>query len=130
MVVRAAAVWLALLAAAVLNGAFRVGVLNPRYGEGVGHVMSTLLLCVLISLLSWAAIGWIHPTTVVQAGAVGVLWLVMTLVFEFSFGRGVAHETWTELLADYNVLGGRIWLLVLLTTTAAPYLAGRLRGLL
>jgi hypothetical protein len=129
MIVRAVMIWFALLAIAVLNGTFRVAVLVPRYGEGVGHVISTLLLCVLITLLSWAAIGWVHPTTPAQAAAVGALWLVLTLVFELGFGHFVAHKTWPELLADYNILGGRIWLLVLLTTTAAPYLLGRLRGL-
>ncbi|HEX5719712.1 MAG TPA: hypothetical protein VF179_26390 [Thermoanaerobaculia bacterium] len=122
-------IWVTLLATAVLNGTFRVAVLVPRYGEGAGHVISTLLLCVLITLLSWAAIGWVHPATAAQAAAVGVLWLALTVVFEFGFGRFVAHKTWAELLADYNVLGGRIWVLVLLTTMAAPYLGARLRGL-
>ncbi|MES1240780.1 MAG: hypothetical protein ABUT39_04100 [Acidobacteriota bacterium] len=129
MVVRAVVIWLALLAAAVLNGTFRVAILVPRYGDAAGHIASTLMLCALIALLSWAAIGWVHPDTAAQAAAVGILWLALTLAFEFGFGHIVAHKTWAELLADYNVLGGRIWLLVLLTTTAAPWLAGRLRGL-
>lgn len=129
MIVRAVVIWLCLLVAAVLNGTFRVAFLIPRYGDAAGHVASTLMLCVLIVLLSWATIGWIHPATAAQAAAVGVLWLALTLVFEFGFGRFVGHKTWTELLADYNVLGGRIWVLVLLTTMAAPYLGARLRGL-
>lgn len=129
MIVRAVVIWLALLATAVLNGIFRVAVLVPRYGETAGHVVSTLVLCVLIVLLSWAAIGWVHPATAAHAAAVGVLWLALTLVFEFGFGRFVAHKTWSELLADYNVLSGRIWVLVLLTTMAGPYLGARLRGL-
>lgn len=129
LIVRAVVIWLVLLAAAVLNGTFRVTVLIPRYGEGAGHVISTLLLCALIALLSWAAVGWVHPTTAAQAAAVGFLWLALTLVFEFGFGHFVAHKPWAELLTDYNVLSGRIWLLVLLMTAAAPWLAGRLRGL-
>jgi hypothetical protein len=86
-----------------------------------------LILCGLIALLSWTTIGWIHPTTAGQAGAVGVLWLALTLAFEFGFGHFVEHQTWTELLADYDVFGGRIWVLVLLTTTTAPYFAARAR---
>ena len=129
MIVRAVVIWFALLAVAVLNGTFRVAVLVPRLGDAAGHVVSTLMLCGLIALLSWAAIGWVHPATPAQAAAVGALWLVLTLVFEFGFGHFVAHKSWTELLADYDVLGGRIWPLVLVTTAAAPYLMGRLRGL-
>jgi hypothetical protein len=129
MIVRAVVIWFALLVIAVLNGTFRVAVLIPRFGEAAGHVMSTLMLCVLIGLLSWAMIGWIHPASPAQAATVGVLWLVLTLLFEFGFGHFVAHKPWTELLADYDVLRGRIWLLVLVTTSAAPYVTGRLRGL-
>jgi len=127
MIVRV--IWFALLVIAVLNGTFRVAVLVPRLGDAMGHVVSTLMLCVLIVVLSWATIGWVHPATPAQAIAVGVLWLVLTLVFEFGFGHFVAHKTWPELLADYNLLGGRIWPLVLLTTMASPYLLGRFRGL-
>jgi hypothetical protein len=58
---------------------------------------------------------------------IGLGWLVLTLVFEFSFGllRGVLP---TEILAAYTFKGGNIWPLVLLVTAAAPWLAAKLRG--
>ncbi|HII01788.1 TPA: hypothetical protein HA351_09125 [Methanosarcinaceae archaeon] len=31
---------------------------------------------------------------------------------------------WDRLLADYNILKGRVWILVLLTTFLAPWLVG------
>ena len=33
------------------------------------------------------------------------------------------RHAWNELLADYNLLNGRLWLLVLVTTLVAPRLA-------
>jgi hypothetical protein len=36
---------------------------------------------------------------------------------------------WAELFADYNVLRGRVWLFVLVTTALAPFVAGRAHGL-
>ena len=129
MIVRALIVWFAMVAVAIANGTFRVAVLNPRLGEGWGHIASTLLLCLLIALLTWATIGWIAPVSQASAVAVGLLWVLLTVGFEFGFGHWVAHKSWAELLADYNVFRGRVWLLVLLVTGSAPYLAARLRGL-
>jgi hypothetical protein len=55
---------------------------------------------------------------------VGLFWLVLTVTFEFLFGRYVAGASWEALLADYDVLRGRLWPLVLLTTLLAPSLWG------
>ena len=44
-----------------------------------------------------------------QAWIIGLSWVVVTLGFEFGFGRLVAGLTWSELLADYDVSAGRIW---------------------
>lgn len=129
MVVRALAVWLVLLAAAIANGSFRVAVLIPRFGEKAGHVVSTNMLCVEIMLLSWLTIRWIAPPTPARAALIGGSWVALTLLFEFGFGHYLAHKPWSELLADYDVLHGRIWILVLIATAVSPWLTGRTRGL-
>ena len=50
----------------------------------------------------------------------------LTVAFEFGLGysRGLS---WNEMLADYNILAGRLWLLVPVTLLASPALAFRLR---
>jgi hypothetical protein len=119
-----------MLAVAIGNGAARVALLNPMLGDAAGHVASTILLCALIGALTWAAIGWIGPSSAVGAGVIGALWTALTVGFEFSFGRFVTHTPWAALLADYDVTRGRIWILVLATTSIAPYLAARARHLI
>jgi hypothetical protein len=59
--------------------------------------------------------------------AVGLLWLVLTVAFESLLGHYVSGATWETQLADYNILRGRLWPLVLLTTFLAPWLCGHLR---
>jgi hypothetical protein len=130
MLRRALVVWLAMVGLAVVNGAFRVGVLEPRMGEAAAHVVSTGLLCGVILLLAWLAIDWVAPRGARSALAIGVLWIGCTVAFEFGFGHYVTRKSWSELLADYDLAHGRVWLFVLLTTGAAPYLAGRWRRLL
>jgi len=55
-----------------------------------------------------------------EALRVGAAWLVLTIAFEFGFGRGVAHTSWEELLADYDVRRGRLWPLVLIWIALGP----------
>jgi len=113
----------------VVNGAAREAWLIPRIGASAGHAVSSLSLSALIFLLSWVAIGWINPVTAREAFLIGLVWLALTLAFEFLAGHYVFRTPWNELLADYDVLSGRIWVLVLLTTTLAPLLTANMRHL-
>jgi hypothetical protein len=129
VLIRALLAWLVLLALAVVNGAAREAWLIPRIGASAGHAVSSLSLSALIFLLSWVAIGWINPVTAREAFLIGLVWLALTLAFEFLAGHYVFRTPWNELLADYDVLSGRIWVLVLLTTTLAPLLTANMRHL-
>jgi len=55
-----------------------------------------------------------------DALAVGGGWLALTMAFEFAFGRGVAHQSWRALLADYDLRAGRLWPLVLAWIAVGP----------
>ena len=130
VIVRALVVWVGMLLIAIANGTFRVGVLELRMVEAAAHATSTIMLCFLILVYTWTTISWIAPQSFLQAIAVGILWVVLTVGFEFGFGLFVADRPWPELLAEYNVLQGRVWALVLITIAFAPYLTARLQRLL
>lgn len=130
MILRALAVWLLLLILAVLNGGLRDTQLSPRLGDTVGRGISTLLLCGLIVLATWLTIGWIRPGGSREALAVGALWVALTLAFEFGVGHYGFGKPWPELLADYDLSRGRIWITVLVVTLLAPWWTARSRGLL
>ncbi|MEW6447103.1 MAG: hypothetical protein AB1426_03305, partial [Bacillota bacterium] len=57
---------------------------------------------------------------------IGLIWLVLTVAFEFGFGHFVMGHSWSRLLHDYNLLKGRLWVLVLLWVAIAPYVFYRL----
>jgi hypothetical protein len=122
-------VWCLLLVLAVLNGGVRDVWLTPRLGDPVGRAISTLLLCALILLTIWLTVGWIRPTTRGAALGIGVLWTGLTLAFEFGVGHYGFGKPWAELLADYDVSRGRIWIAVLVVTLVGPLWTARLRGL-
>lgn len=112
--------WLGLLLLAVLNGALRGTVLQPRLGEETGRRVATVLL--LAALTAYVhRLQRRHPIPDAEhAWVVGMSWVVMTLGFEFGSGRLVGKLAWSELLADYDVRAGRIWVLVPLWTAVAP----------
>jgi len=129
ILLRASLVWFAILLVAIVNGAFRQGVLIPRLGVTLAHVWSTLALSAAVVLVTYLTIRWIGPVTAADCWTVGAVWVLMTLAFEFLGGHYLFGKPWVELLADYKVNEGRIWPLVLLATLAAPALAWRLKGL-
>ena len=115
--------WLVILAMAVANGALREIVLIPVLGKTTGLVLSGALLSLLVALVSFAYVRLSHGITILQGLLVGVFWLCLTLVFEFSFGRYVQHKPWSELLDAYTFKDGNIWPFVLLVTLLAPSVA-------
>jgi|GEM_PF-5379161 len=56
-----------------------------------------------------------------QALLIGIIWLALTVAFEFVFGRLVMRRPWSQLLSDYNVFKGRMWAVFLIWLTLAPY---------
>src|ERR671910_1376820 len=120
---RALVIWLLLVILAVFNGAIREGLITPRFGEQGGHIGSTAILCAAIILVAWFSISWIGPKNGREALVVGIVWVALTVAFEFLAGHYVFGNSWERLIADYNVLRGRIWLLVLLTNLVAPFWA-------
>jgi hypothetical protein len=122
MFVRAIVIWFAILAVAFLNGGVREAWLIPLYGDTAGRAVSTAALCLAILAVCWFSIHWIGPVTRSDAIQVGAVWLVLTLAFEFLGGHYLFGDPWEQLLADYNLAAGRLWVFVLVTTFLAPLL--------
>jgi hypothetical protein len=130
MNLRSTAVWFLFLFLAVMNGGLRDAVLTPRLGEPGEHVIGTITLCTAMLVVTWLTIGWIRPAKSTEALLIGGGWVLMTVAFEFLAGHYVFRTSWARLLADYNLFGGRIWLLVLATSAFAPLIMARVRKLL
>lgn len=126
---KALLLWFVLMVLAIANGTVRVKLIIPQTGLAAGLAISTVMLCALILLTTWIIIRWIAPADAQQAWIVGALWLIMTLTFEFGAGHFLFKKSWAELLVDYDITKGRIWVLVPVVTAMAPWLMARLRGL-
>jgi hypothetical protein len=56
---------------------------------------------------------------------IGGVWAGLTVAFEFGFGRTVGGQSWSELLSDYDVRHGRLWIAVPITMALAPGVTAR-----
>ena len=98
-------IWLIFIVAGILNGVFRESFITPKVGEHTGHILKI-------------------NYTKTDLLLIGAFWTMLTILFEFGFGHYVMGHSWSKLFADYNILKGRVWSLVLLTTFIAPLLIG------
>ena len=127
IVLKALAVWAGIAVLAILNGALRDVVLIPKLGTAVGLVLSGVLLSALIFVVAYLSIPWLGARRPAELVGIGLGWLALTLVFEFSFGLWQG-KSWQVLLEAYTFKGGNIWPAALVVTALAPYLAAKLRG--
>jgi len=121
--------WAVILVLAILNGTLREKFLIPAFGNFTALITSGLILSVLILLVALIAIPGFGPLSAKGYCLIGLGWLFMTLIFEFSFGLFVQHKEFSVLLRAYTFKGGNIWPVVLASTLVSPWLAAHLRGL-
>jgi hypothetical protein len=82
-------------------------------------------LSLLILFFAMLFMPFIDFQTRPDAIMVGVFLTSLVLAFEFLAGHFLFGRSWGYLLADYNVLRGRIWVLVPIVTWLAPLWAWR-----
>ncbi len=121
------AAWLVMLAVSVANGAVRDFTYGRHLGELAAHQFSTASGILLLGAVIRGFGKLVPPSSGREAVAIGLLWAALTVAFEFLFFHFVGGHSWSELLANYNVLKGRVWVFIVLWVATAPYLFFRFR---
>ena len=120
--------WFGLAILAVINGTLRNQFYESTLGDLLAHQVSTVSLLMLIGLYTWlCSLIW-RLQSVNQAVIIGLIWVSITIAFEFLFGHFIMGHPWAKLLHDYNIVEGRIWLLVLIWTMLAPFTIFKLQS--
>ena len=129
VLLKSAAIWVSFIPIAIINGYVREKCLVPLIGQRLALPLSGISGAGLFFLLAYFCLPWLGSLKLHQYQLIGLSWLVMTLFFEFLFGRFVARRSWGELLQAYNILTGNLWILVLVVIAVSPFLVAKLRGL-
>jgi len=113
-------IWFLFVLLAIINGTLRVALIIPLVGAYIGHVISSIIFIAVIFTVTWFYIKSRRITSKKIAFQIGLIWFVLTVAFEFLFGHFVMNNSWDALIHDYNILEGRVWLLVLAAIMFAP----------
>lgn len=124
---RAALIWLVIAVLAIGNGLFRNEVMAPAFGQGLALPLSGFTLSLIVLIVTYLAYPFLKLSRSRSGWLVGLQWVCMTLIFEFTFGHYVAGKPWEVLLQTFNPFGGNLFILVLLVTLIAPALVVRYR---
>jgi len=120
--------WVGMLAIAIANGALRQATFGKILPDLRAHQLSTLLGSILVGACMWVVLRHWPPASRREALAIGLLWVALTVTFECFMGLVLLQRPLARVLADYNVVGGRVWVLFLLWLTVAPWLFFRVRA--
>ena len=120
MMTRYILAWIPMVFIAILNGIIREYTYGKLLPEMLSHKLSSFTGIILLGLYI-GVMNYFYPLgSPLKALTIGLIWLVMTITFEFIFGHYVMGNSWTKLLEDYNLFAGRLWSLVLIWVTLAP----------
>jgi hypothetical protein len=129
IVFKATGIWLLILFAAMANGILRDKFLATVLGAALALPLSGILLALIIFAMSWLLVPLIGPADKRIWLAIGLLWVALTLVFEYLFGYFVMGRSLHDISTVFKLLSGNLFLLVLFAAGLSPRLAAGLRGL-
>ena len=117
--------WFPMVIIAIGNGTVRDLVYSQYVGGFVAHQISTVALLLLFAIYIGCMV-YVNPLqNQSQAFLVGAIWVVLTVSLEFGMGR-FRGDSWLQLWDDYNILRGRLWILVPIWLGIAPYVFYRI----
>jgi hypothetical protein len=122
---KGALVWLLMPIAAIANGALRDLLLAPLLGERAAEILSVLVLLVFIYVITAVFLGRAgHRRQSAVLWGLGVLWMALTIAFEFIFFGVFLGVPISELLGAYDIFAGELWIVVVVGVLLAPPLVG------
>ena len=126
MIGRALLVWLLMMAIETIHGVLRNRFLAPVLGDVGARQIGVLIGSALILGIAILMIGWIRPTSERALLAIGALWLVLTLAFEFGLGHALGRS-WDALFADYDLTRGGPLSIGMVVLALSPWIAAQVR---
>lgn len=118
--------WLLFLPVPIINGILR----ESWYKEITGPLLAGQIGCLILSLvfLIYAFVSLNKSIANLKKSdcyLIGFIWLMLTLVFEFSLGLA-GGRSWSYMLSDYKIWEGKMWPVVLLTVFFSPVIIKRI----
>lgn len=125
---RAVLGWMLIILAETVHGFLRELFVAPHLGDLRARQLGVMVGCGLTFGVAWFLARWIGERRAAPLLAIGALWVLLTLIFEFSLGRALG-ASWDRILSDYDPSRGGFMLFGLAFMLLTPSMAARARGL-
>lgn len=120
-------VWLLIILGESVHGTLRQLFLVPLVGDFPARRIAIFSGMLLIFLITYFFILWINVPSVKSLFGIGLIWVVLTVLFEFGLGVFVFNYSRERMFEDYDISRGGLMGLGLLFMFFAPFLADKLR---
>jgi len=122
-------IWLSIIPLAILNGGLREFFLINWLGENSAEFVSGIILCLLIFIVSLVFIPRIGKGESKIYLKMGILWIILTIIFETTFGLAIGNS-FSELLKAYDITTGNLWLIVVVFIGIVPWLVAKIKRII
>jgi len=112
--------WFAFPFVGILNGVLREATYKKFVSDLLAHQISTATGIVFFAIIFYFIFKKWKIESIKHAILIGLIWLGLTILFEFGFGHYIMENSWEKLFHDYNIAEGRVWGIFLLWITIAP----------
>lgn len=119
--------WFLIAIAESIHGTLRERFVAPVLGDLPARQLGVLIGSVIIFTIAWATVRRINARSLAEQFRVGLLWVALTVIFEFCLGAVLGYSQ-ERMLSDYNMAAGGFMGPGLLFMLFAPALATRVRG--
>ena len=124
---RALAIWILIIFAESVHGAVRTLFIEPVVGDLKARQVGVFFGMILIFLITFWSIRWMGMRKTSHLLQAGLLWVVLTVLFEIVLGTLVFDYGAERITEDYDPRFGGLMLFGLAFMLFAPLIAGRIR---
>lgn len=119
--------WLVLAILAIANGALREFAIKQFIADPWANHISVATGIIIIFLATYFFFRFFKTIfRLSDAVIIGICWVILTVAFEFLFGHYVMDKSWEQLLQQYNLASGNLWVIVLIAVGLSPWAAYKL----
>ena len=116
--------WFVLLIIAIINAVIREATYKPLLEPYIGnwaHQLSSITGIIFFFIAIYLFFRYINVEyNKLDVWIIGVKWVILTTIFEFTFGYYFRQSSWEEMFATYHFWKGELWFLVLIAVLFIP----------
>lgn len=123
---RPVVVWLVMIVAETIHGTIRNVFVAPLLGDLTSRQIGVFVGSLIIFGIACLFISWLRTRSTISLLAIGVGWVVMTIIFEVTLGMALGLSA-DRISEDYDPSRGGLMIFGLAFMFISPLLASKVR---